>query len=83
MRFSFLIKRAFVLKKPLLAHLEELVLELVLDTRELDLGFAALCFAVVLNMKHLVERRDERLVRLLQRLDVDDSALGSLRGFDR
>ena len=56
--------------------------ELGLDAAHLHFGLGALLAAFGLNLQHLVERLDKRLVSLLQRFDIDDAALRFLCHLD-
>ena len=57
--------------------------ELALDAAKLFLGLGAAGAAVVLDLADFLERGDEVLVRLLERLQINDAALGLLRDLDR
>jgi len=65
------------------AYLQKLTAKLSFDPSQLGFGAAALLAALVLDPHHLIQRRNQRLVRMLQRLDIHDAALGLAGRLDR
>ena len=59
---------------------QQLLIEFFFDLAQLGFGFDPLLAAFLLNLSDFVQRRDQRFVGMLQRFDIDDAALGFLRG---
>ena len=66
----------------LAADIEKLLLQLALDAAQLGLGGLALGAALVLDLHDLIQRLNELLIGVLERLDIDDAALRFLGGLD-
>ena len=59
-------------------HVQELLLELALDSAQLGLCLPALFGALLLDAADLFQRLDKGLVGLLERLDIHYAPLGLL-----
>ena len=68
------IRSAFFDDLLLSTDLQQLLFELFLDFAQLNLRLSALLSALVLNLDNFVQRRNQRLVGSLGRLNIDDAA---------